>query len=435
MESAAGPTRQSLRARLAAEAKKLDFFAAVRRLECATAGEKPEGERIGLSERPAWDPVRFCQTPELYFAPNAVERYVPAGENRPPRLFVNFMGFLGPNGPMPVHLSEYIHDREHNAADSTPVRFLDLFNNRMVGMFYRAWAVNHMAVSKDAGADDSYARFVGSLFGMGMKSFRRRDPVPDDSKLFFAGHLSGPVRHPEGLESILSTFFGIPAAVREFVGNWMSIPEEFRLKLGKEPDNCTLGRSAVLGSRLWDCTHKFHVALGPMSFADYDRLLPGSGSARRLVHWIRNYVTEELIWDARLTLAKEEVPCVELGKVGRLGWTTWLLSDKRTADAADLVFGPEAATPPLREDPAAAGEVTRAYAQLAAGKGAEEKSEPEGQEEPAEPVLEPLKPEVASEDDDVHEVMGSDLPSEIESEVREFFRRIAAAEAGAGSGT
>ena len=82
--------------------------------------------------------------------------------------------------------------------------------------------------------------------------------------------------------------------------------------------------------------------LGPVGCADYCRLLPGGESLKRLETLIHGYIGDELIWDLRLVLRKEEVPYLKLGEQGRLGWTTWLLSRPAEQDARDLVLNPVA---------------------------------------------------------------------------------------------
>jgi len=37
-------------------------------------------------------------------------------------------------------------------------------------------------------------------------------------------------------------------------------------------------------------------------------------------------------------LAKEEIPGVQLGKAGQLGWTTWLKTKPFVRDAEDLIL-------------------------------------------------------------------------------------------------
>ena len=80
--------------------------------------------------------------------------------------------------------------------------------------------------------------------------------------------------------------------------------------------------------------------MGPMKLADLERLLPTGSSFSRLRDWIRLYTSEEFTWDAQLVLAKDEVPAVQVGKAGRLGWTTWLKTKPFEQDAADLILHP-----------------------------------------------------------------------------------------------
>ena len=69
---------------------------------------------------------------------------------------------------------------------------------------------------------------------------------------------------------------------------------------------------------------------------DYQRLLPGGDSLRRLLAWVRNYAGLALDWDVRLILKKEAVPPLRLGGHAALGWTTWLASAAPTSDAGPV---------------------------------------------------------------------------------------------------
>jgi type VI secretion system protein ImpH len=94
----------------------------------------------------------------------------------------------------------------------------------------------------------------------------------------------------------------------------------------------------VAGSRVWDLQHKFRIRIGPIGYADYQRLLPGGDSLERLVALVRNYVDDGLSWDLQLVLKKEEVPPLQLGESGQLGWTTWAASAPLSEDADDLML-------------------------------------------------------------------------------------------------
>jgi len=72
----------------------------------------------------------------------------------------------------------------------------------------------------------------------------------------------------------------------------------------------------------------------------YRELLPGGERLQELIELVRTYVHDEFVWDVRLILRGEEVSSVELGKHGRLGWTSWLPTESARGDVDDLLFDP-----------------------------------------------------------------------------------------------
>jgi type VI secretion system protein ImpH len=307
------------------------FFQALRRLECLYR-DRP---RLGKSIRLTDDPVRLAQEPSLAFAPATLAAFKP-GDDRPPRLSEYFFGLFGPNGPLPTHLTEYVRDRVRNHGDYTFARFADIFHHRMLCLFYRAWADAQPTVSFDRPENDRFQVYIGAPFGLGMPSLWNRDAVPDLAKFHYAGRLVCQTRNAEGLRAILADFFKLPVTIETFVGHWLPLSEASRCRLGETPTTGLLGMTAVIGERVWDCQYKFRIVMGPMGLEEFQRLLPGGESLRRLVAWVRNYVGHELLWDFNPILKKEEVPPLVLGAGTRLGWTTWLTSRPLERIADDL---------------------------------------------------------------------------------------------------
>jgi type VI secretion system protein ImpH len=333
--AAARPPDPALVERLKQAPWAWDFFAAMRRLEAAYR----DHPRLGRSQRPAQDALRLAQEPSVIFAPSALAGWEAGEGGRPPRLLVHFFGLFGPDGPLPLHLTEYARDRRRNHRDPTLQRFADLFHHRALSLFWRAWAESRPTVSFDRPEEDQFARYVGSLIGLGMESFRNRDAMPDLTKLHFAGHLACQTRHAEGLGDILSEFFTMPVRVACFIGGWLSLPVADRTRLGGGAASAALGGakgSILVGARVWSRQHKFRLVFGPLSMADYMRLLPGGLSFRRLIPIVRNYAGDTLEWDVNIILKREEVPKLELGKAGQLGWTSWIGTRRQETDAADL---------------------------------------------------------------------------------------------------
>jgi type VI secretion system protein ImpH len=329
-----------------------DFFRAIRLLEA----QHRTSTRVGTSLDPRQDPIRFGQTPSHAFAPSALEAFRRGQNGRPGKMLVRFFGLFGPNGPLPSHITEYARERQLQAHDNTFVEFCNVFHHRLLSLFYRAWAVNQKSVDFDHAGQKTeqssraenwtgprFPLYIGSLFGLGMPSLRDRDEISDLAKLFYSGRLTCQTRNAEGLGAIVQDYFGIPTQIQTFMGHWLELPPPNICKLGDSPASGSLGFTAIVGSRFWDCQLKFRIRLGPMSFSELQRLLPIGKSFRQLKSWVMNYVAEEFFWDMQLVLKAAEVPQISLGQAGLLGWTTWLKSIPFTRDADDVVLNPMAA--------------------------------------------------------------------------------------------
>jgi len=311
-----------------------DFYQTLRKLECLY-GDQP---RWGRALRPVDEPVRLGQDPDLSFAPSPLSSFE-TSEGRVPRLQVRLFGLFGPNGPLPMHITEYARERLRHHGDPTLCRFLDIFHHRFLALFYRAWAQAQPHVNFDRPKDDRFAVYLGAFVGISPGTFRARDTLPDLAKLFHVGALIRQVRNTEGLVHILQHFFRVPVQIEEFVGHWMSLGPGERTYLGRE--GATLGQGAVIGGLVWDRQHKFRIRLGPLTLDQYENFLPGGATIRKLVDWVRLYLCFELDWDVRLLLKHDEVPPMVLGREGRLGWTTWLGRRTSHEDAGDLCLDAE----------------------------------------------------------------------------------------------
>jgi type VI secretion system protein ImpH len=327
---------------LALGAEQFDFFQILRRLE-SIYRDRPDRPRFGAALRPADEPIRLGQEPSLAFAPAALSTLRPGRAGSPPRLAVHFFGLLGPNGPLPLHLTEYARDRTRNAGDTTFSRFLDVFHHRMLMFFYRAWASAEPTVSEDGASPNPFLTYIGSLVGIALSSVRGRDQFPDPAKLFYAGRLSAQARNAEGLAAMIGDFFQMPAAVRCFVGNWLELPVRYRWRLGKDDGVGRLGLSTTLGAHAWTRQHKFRVEIGPLERAQLQRLLPGGPSLGKLADLVRNYVGDEQRWDLRLFLKEQVDEPWHFGR-SRLGWTSWLGKAGKSATGyrEDLILDPQA---------------------------------------------------------------------------------------------
>lgn len=321
--------------KLAEAPYRFDFFEAVRFLE-AKSTDKP---RLGRSKRPGDDPFRFGQECSLSFAPSTLSKWKQQ-EDGYSKLTQNFFGLFGPNGPLPLHLTEHARHRLRHVHDPAMIEFFDIFHHRLISLFYRAWADAQPTVQLDRKDQDRFGFYIDSLFGVAEPAMHQRDAMPDETKRCFAGRLAHSVPNAEGLEALLEDFFNTQVRIEEFIGEWLDIPDDNYCCLN---DDCTtgqLGSSAIIGTRSWQCQHKFRIKLGPMTFEAYQRMLPTGGNMQSLVDIVRNYIGFELNWDINLILEKEEIPDTRLGTLGQLGWTAWLPGKAEQKNGACLFLSP-----------------------------------------------------------------------------------------------
>lgn len=319
-----------------------DFYAVLRRVEALNAHQP----RLGKALRPRDEPLRLGQDIELDFAVAAVSSFH-WKSGGVPRLGQRFFGLFGPMGPMPIHLSEYVRERERHHADSALARFADTFHHRALLLFYRAWAQSQPTVHLDRRRDDAFSRWTASVCGLAQPEFEQADSLAPDAKRHRAALLANGPRTAEGMAKLLQGWFGVPVRLEPYVGHWLRTREEDRTRLVRRdhfmPRN-VLGQSTVVGDRVWDRQYKFRLHLGPLSLPQYRQFLPGQSALTELRDWVRQYVGLSLAFDVVLHLRGSQVPRLALGRragtATQLGWTTWLGKRSEPLDRSDLRLSP-----------------------------------------------------------------------------------------------
>ena len=315
---------------LEASPHKHGFYNTLRWLDART----PMRERLGRNSSPKHEPVRLKQEPYMAFAPSTTSK-VTRAEGRVPEITFLHYGLFGPNGPLPLHFTELARERLIHHRDPTLAAFADIFHHRLLSLFYRAWADTRITVSLDSPNED-FSRYLASLMHIGFPSLQRRDSIGDHAKLHFAGHFLRQTRNPEGLSNILSTYFGIPVKVQEFVVHWVEIDSKHQSQLGGSQQ---LGKNSLLGRALRDAHSKFRLVLGPMSQEKYESFLPGQSNSQKILDWVRQYTGVELSWDAVLCLQHHDVQGIRLGQAKPLGLASWLgTRTVQQGDADDLIM-------------------------------------------------------------------------------------------------
>jgi type VI secretion system protein ImpH len=328
-----------LEERLFEQSYDFDFFQAVRLLHLILS----DRTGVGRIAKPAEEPVRFQIRQSLEFPASSIHAI--SDEADPPRMTVAFLGLTGVQGVLPHHYTEYILARAQSK-DFTLAAFFDLFNHRIVSLFYRAWEKHRFParfqLAEVKQETDDITHYLFDWIGMGTAGLSGRMATRDDALLRYAGLLGQRPASAISLAAILRDYFGVPVEIEEFVGAWYALSEDDQCDLAGESLSNELGQGAIAGDAVWDQQAGFRVRLGPLPLARFLSFLPGSKAVGELHDLARFYIGPILQFDLQLVLRAHEVPWCRLGDESpsgpRLGWCGWLKTEVFSEDADDAVF-------------------------------------------------------------------------------------------------
>lgn len=294
--------------------------------------------------------VRFRNSLSLTFPASEIESLsidLPADTPKPGtvtgiQLTPAFMGLLGANGTLPLHYTEWIAAHEYAERDESIRACLDLFSDRTVGLFFKAWTKYRPEHAIDIEGEDPYRPLLLSLGARpAAQPHARTDDLDPhaDAMVFYIGLLRQRPMSAAALSCILPDYFGVPIAIEQFVGGWDDIADNRQCRMGGA--NATLGHSGALGVRAWRHDLGVTLHIGPLDKADFERFLPGTAGARALETILAVVGISGLRYMAHVMLRPEDVASLDLvggarpGK--RIGFDARLGVSDKTADVRYLL--------------------------------------------------------------------------------------------------
>ncbi|WP_394200030.1 type VI secretion system baseplate subunit TssG [Litoreibacter albidus] len=307
----------SRRAMLKATPWRFGFLAALREME-RTYPDKP---RIGQNATIKEEIVSLGQDPFLDFPASNITAFEEKPGGKPARLNSKFLGFYGPQGALPLNTTAEVHGWL-NARDPSFARFTDIFANRFLQLFYRAWADARPIAQFDHPTGDRFQAYVGSLAGLGTPAFKDRDHIPDVAKLPLVALFSGRIKSAVRLRQMLELLLKVHVDIEEHVPSWMSFEPQDLTKIGLGGSH--LGQNVHLGSRVPAVNEKICIHVRTESLEQYRSYLPGGDSFTRLTDIVVWYLGVTIEVDVSLSLPADQVPAAQLGQQTALGWTGWI---------------------------------------------------------------------------------------------------------------
>jgi type VI secretion system protein ImpH len=328
---------ESIAETLAREPFRFEFFQAVRLLERLKPGTTP----VGTFANPHTEAARFAVHNTTAFPASEIQELA-AREDGPPRMTVNFMGLTGPQGVLPLYYTLLVAERAR-ARDTGMRDFLDIFNHRMISLFYQAWEKYRFTIQYERGGRDRFSRYLLAFIGLATKGLTGRQAVPDHSLLYYAGLLGQHPRSAVNFRQLLEDYFDVPVEIVQFAGAWYKLDARTQCCLDSGTrDSGRLAMGAVVGDEIWGEQSRVRIRIGPLPLARYRDFLPSGSAYEPLKALAKFYSGDELDFEAQLVLLRADVPRCELGRedegAPRLGWLTWAKTAALERDPGDTIL-------------------------------------------------------------------------------------------------
>jgi len=248
---------------------------------------------------------------------------------------------VGPLGSLPPAYNELLQREERNRSKAL-ASFFNLFATRFTELFVSATEKYRLARGlrwSDKHKATAFRRTLLSLTGFGTMGTAQQAGVNQDVLLRFSGLLANRTRNAMGLTSMLCEFTGLPVKVKQFRRRWVSIPSHEQSQLGQH-GGLLLGQNTTAGSSIEDFAGGFRIVIGPVGYADYLALSPGSHRLSEIFALTRLFTGSALEFDVQVILRKEDIPFCQLGQTdtpARLGWNSWARVAPAYKDSADAI--------------------------------------------------------------------------------------------------
>lgn len=306
-----------------------DFYKAVFVLQQQLVSDKSKYNKVGYDSLPKSELVRFKADQHLGFPGQSISK-IKVKDNidkdkTAVEMYVSFMGLTGISGALPQHYSELVLERL-KLKDTGMRDFYDLFNHRLISLFYRAWEKYRFSVNYQNNSNsspDSFTSVLGKLSG------------EHAIKQYYAGIFNKKIRTIDGLTLILKDFTQCDVSIKQFQGRWQKLSTMDQTRLGgrKSPEGqfAAFGIDATIGSKVWDINSAIAIVIKPTANTEIHTFLPGQETSRMLKSLITSYLGVAIKFKVHLEIETRQIPMARLSKTAvPLGHGCGLLSKKNT---------------------------------------------------------------------------------------------------------
>ncbi|MCZ4431474.1 type VI secretion system baseplate subunit TssG [Agrobacterium sp. SOY23] len=252
-----------------------------------------------------------------------------------------FAPIVGPLGSLPPAYGELLQREERNRSGAL-AGFFNLFAARFSELFVSATEKYRLARGlrwSGQSGNNGFRKTLLALTGFRTAGLVQKAGVSEDTLLRFSGLMANRNRNVSALTSMLCEFTGLPVGIEQFRRRWVALPLHEQSQLG-QASGLRLGQNTTAGSAVEDMSGGFRVVIGPVAYADYLALTPGSKRLAQIFSLTRLFVGSALEFDVQVILKKEDIPFCRLGEPdapARLGWNSWARVAPAQKDSTDAI--------------------------------------------------------------------------------------------------
>ncbi|WP_394203314.1 type VI secretion system baseplate subunit TssG [Shewanella waksmanii] len=291
-----------------------DFYQAVFQIQRQLSDDKASFHGVGHDSLPNQELIRFKADQHLGFPGQSISKVAikdkQLSHGTAVDMSVSFMGLTGPSGALPQHYSEMVLARL-KLKDTGMKDFYDLFNHRLISLFYRAWEKYRYSASYQLGSDTNIDSFSSVLqYFSGQSSLAK----------YYAGfhHRASP--SAESLATMLREFTQGQVEVAQFQGRWQRLKPEEQTQLGgrcrPEGQYACLGVDASLGKQVWDINSAIKITLSFKSSELAAEFLPGKQKTKWVKALISDYLGKATQFKLQLNATTAQMPTAQLSANG-----------------------------------------------------------------------------------------------------------------------
>lgn len=311
------------------------FFRQVWRIERQIRSERSVYHRVGHDGWPRQELVRFRTSQHLGFAgPDLVEAKIRSAADGLCRgeLLVDCMGLTGARGALPVHYTEMVLAQVRARAPALR-DFLDLFNHRLLSLFYRSWEKTQPAVHQERQGEDPFSGILRALTNAG-----------PGWEVYYGAALARGVSSASTLRATLSDLTQVPVTLRSLVGGWAALAHEDQTRLPDrrypQGQHARLGE-ALLGSQAWLADQGVQIVFHPRNQQQLQSLLPGGRFSAAIAQLTRRLMGGRIQVRYRLVVTASTLADVCLGRQGRLGADSFIAGRGASGQKVEVSFKPK----------------------------------------------------------------------------------------------